>query len=165
MDDAEKNFFETLANPDQEPEFGAEPMKIELARASATAGILKAPLKKAAKIKEGLEPEGQLTIDVYQASDEIIIESAIAGVQPEDLDISVTSDSVSIKGERHREHETKDSNYLYQECYWGRFSRSIILPQEIDADNAWVNLKNGILTIHLPKLNKKQEKRLKIRAD
>jgi len=82
------------------------------------------------------EPEGQLTIDVYQTPSEIVVESAIAGVKPEDIDVNATSDSISIKGSRHREKEVKDDDYFYQECYWGRFSRSIILPQEVDPENA-----------------------------
>ena len=84
---------------------------------------------------------------------------------PEDLDINVTSDSISIKGIRHRDKEIKDHDYFYQECYWGRFSRSIILPQEIDPDRAAVKSKNGILTIKLPKLNKKKVKKLKVKLN
>lgn len=111
------------------------------------------------------EPEGQLTIDVYQTPSEIVIESAIAGVKPEDLDISVSTDSVTIKGERSREKEVKDEDYFYQECYWGRFSRSVILPQEIDPESATVDFKNGILTVRLPKLNRKKTKKLKVKLE
>lgn len=111
------------------------------------------------------EPEGQLTIDVYQTPDDIVIESAIAGVKPEDIDIDVNTDSVTIRGERRREHKIKEEDYFYQECYWGRFSRSVILPQEIDPENASVNFKNGILTVRLPKLNRKKSKKLKVKAE
>ncbi|KKW46853.1 MAG: hypothetical protein A3A43_01650 [Candidatus Liptonbacteria bacterium RIFCSPLOWO2_01_FULL_56_20] len=110
-------------------------------------------------------PEGQLTIDVYQTPNDIIIESAIAGVRPDDLDIDVTTDAVMIRGKRRRESPVKDEDYFYQECYWGRFSRSIILPQEIDADESTVSLKNGILTVKLPKLNRKKTKKLRVRVD
>ena len=112
------------------------------------------------------EPEGQLTIDVYQTPTEIIIESAVAGVDPDDLDIHVATDSVTIKGSRKRERTIKDEDYLYQECYWGRFSRSIILPQEIDAENALASFsKNGILKIQLPKLSKAKAKKLKVQLE
>jgi HSP20 family protein len=74
----------------------------------------------------------------------------------------VTADSVSIRGSRHREKEADNEDYLYQECYWGRFARSIILPQEVDPDGANVTFKNGILTIRLPKVNKKKSKKLKV---
>jgi HSP20 family protein len=108
------------------------------------------------------EGEGQLTIDVYQNTDEIIVESPIAGVKPEDLDISITSESVTIKGSREKERRIKDEDYFYQECYWGKFSRSIILPQEVDAEKAEATVKNGVLTIRLPKLNRQRSKKLKV---
>ncbi|RJP43602.1 Hsp20/alpha crystallin family protein [Candidatus Parcubacteria bacterium] len=111
------------------------------------------------------EPEGQLTIDVFQTPNDIVIESAVAGVNPDDLDITATSDSITIRGERRREKEVKDDDYFYQECYWGRFSRSVILPQEVDPDGAAVSFKNGILTVRLPKLNRQKSKKLKVKSE
>lgn len=111
------------------------------------------------------EAEGKLTIDVYQTPSEIVVESAIAGVKPEDLDIDVSSDSITIRGERRREEKIRDEDYFYQECYWGRFSRSVILPEEVDPDNASVSFKNGILTVKLPKMEKKKAKKLKVNAE
>ena len=108
------------------------------------------------------EPEGQLTVDVYQTPNDIVVESAIAGVRPEDIDIQVTADSIAIRGSRRREKEVGNEDYLYQECYWGSFARSIILPQEVDPDGANVTFKNGILTVRLPKVNKKKTKKLKV---
>ncbi len=111
------------------------------------------------------ETEGQLTIDVYQTPSEIVVESALAGVSPEDIDINVTTDAITIRGERKRQREVKDEDYFYQECYWGKFSRSVILPQEIDAEKAHAVFKNGILTVHLPKLSKKKAKKLKVKVE
>lgn len=128
--------------------------------ASKPVSAPKAPTKKYEN-----EPEGQLALDVYQTPTEIIVESAIAGINPEDIDITATNDSIAIRGERRREREIKDDNYLYQECYWGRFSRSVILPQEVDPEGAVVNFKNGILTVTLPKLNKAKQKKLKIKSE
>lgn len=108
------------------------------------------------------EPEGKLTVDVYQTPDEIVVESAIAGVAPGNIDVNATADSVTIRGSRRREKTVNDEDYLYQECYWGRFARSIILPQEVDPDGAVVTFKNGILTVRLPKANKKKTKKLKV---
>ena len=108
------------------------------------------------------ESEGQLTIDVFQNEDEIIVQSTIAGVSDKDLDISVTNDMVTIKGSRMPEIKIKPSDYYYQELYWGPFSRSIILPVDIDADSAKASMKNGILTIKLPKIDKVRMKKLKI---
>ncbi len=110
------------------------------------------------------EPEGQLTVDVYQTANDIVVESAIAGVDPEDIDVNVTTDSISIRGSRKREKAVRDEDYLYQECYWGKFGRSIILPQEVDPEGAEVKFKNGILTVTLPKANKKKVHKLKVRV-
>jgi len=111
------------------------------------------------------EVEGQLTIDVYQTPTNIVVESAIAGVKPEDIDISISADSVAIKGKREKEEKVKAEDYLYQECYWGRFSRSIILPQEVDPDRAQASLKNGVLKIVLPKVDKQKTKKIKIKTE
>lgn len=108
------------------------------------------------------ESEGQLAIDVYQTEDEIVIKSTIAGVDPKGIDVSITSDTVTIRGTRQKDERVSGENYFYQECYWGTFSRSVILPMEIDADNAVASFKNGILTIRLPKIHKNKEKKLSI---
>jgi len=108
------------------------------------------------------EGEGQLTVDVYQTNEEIVIKSTIAGVTADGLDISIASDMVTIKGTRSPEEKIKQSDYYYRELYWGPFSRSIILPEEIDADNAKASMKNGVLTIKLPKLAKSRIKRIKV---
>ena len=111
------------------------------------------------------EDEGQLTIDLYQTADEIVLESPIAGVKPEDLDIAITSESVTIKGKREKDKRIKDEDYFYQECYWGRFARSIILPQEVDAEKSEAAIKNGVLIIKLPKLNRQRSKKIKVQAE
>ncbi|MFH1173492.1 MAG: Hsp20/alpha crystallin family protein [bacterium] len=97
------------------------------------------------------EDEGQLSVDVYQNQDSIVIKSTIAGVKPENLDISVSGDMVTIRGKREQATEVEEKEYYYQECYWGSFSRSIILPCEVNTEKVQANLKNGILTIILPK--------------
>lgn len=108
--------------------------------------------------------EGQLTIDVYQTDNEIVIKSTIAGVKPEDLDVSINNDMVTIKGERKNEEVVTGENYYYQECYWGGFSRSIVLPVDIISEKAEASLKNGILTIRLPKADTTKIKRIQVRG-
>ena len=135
---------------------------VELVRASST-------LPKA-KLNEELEDfveevEGQLTVDVYQNPSEIVIQSTVAGVDPDNLDISITADSVTIRGRREKMERVKDEDYFYQECYWGKFARSIILPQEVDTEEAVAAIKNGILTIRLPKLNREKTKKIKVKLD
>jgi HSP20 family protein len=110
------------------------------------------------------ESEGQLTIDVYQTDDEIVIKSTIAGVKPEDLDVNINNDMVTIRGERKLEENVDQENYYYQECYWGPFSRSVILPVEIIAEKAEAAMKNGILTIRLPKADITKIRRIQVRG-
>lgn len=110
------------------------------------------------------DAEGQLTIDVYQTDNEIVIKSTIAGVKPEDLDVSINNDMVTIKGDRKNDEVVHAENYYYQECYWGQFSRSVILPVDIIADKAEASLKNGILTIRLPKADTTKIKRIQVRG-
>ena len=109
-----------------------------------------------------LEPVGQLAVDVYQTEVELIIQSAIAGVKPEDLDISLEGDVITIAGERKRPVEEK-GDYFSQECYWGKFSRQIILPVEVDLNKIEANLKDGILTIKTTKLQKEKKRRIMVR--
>jgi len=105
---------------------------------------------------------GQLAVDVYQTKSSIIIRAAIAGVQADDIDISVNNDMVTIKGTRHLDDDIDASEYLYQECYWGGFSRTIILPVEVKADKVAASLKNGILRVTLPKLERPETEPIKV---
>lgn len=110
------------------------------------------------------EHEGQLTVDVHQTADAIVIKSTIAGVKPEDLDVSITNDMVTIRGARHHDEEVREEDYFYRECYWGNFSRSIILPVDVVADKSDASLKDGILTIRIPKADALVTKRVKVRG-
>ena len=111
------------------------------------------------------ESEGQLTIDVYQTPNEIVIMSTIAGVRPEDIDITMANDMITIKGNRKKNEEVQEEDYYYQECYWGPFSRSVILPIDVEVDQAQASMKNGILTIRLPKIEKIKTKKIVIKAE
>lgn len=99
------------------------------------------------------EPEGQLSVDVFETEEAMIITTPIAGVKPENLEVYVSQDLITIRGRREDCVEQKDRTYLYQECHWGRFSRSIILPVHVSNERAEAVLKNGVLTITLPKQN------------
>jgi HSP20 family protein len=109
--------------------------------------------------------EGQLTVDVYQNPAEIIIQAIVAGVKPEDLDISITQDMVTLRGKREDSRRIERENFFYQELYWGSFTRSILLPQEIDPDEAEATLKNGLLMVKLPKLDKERIQKVKIKSE
>jgi HSP20 family protein len=111
------------------------------------------------------EEEGQLTVDVYQTDNEIIVKSTVAGVSDEDLEINITGESVTIRGQREREEKIEEKDYLYRECFWGSFTRSVILPQEIDPDRSTAVLKNGVLTIRLPKVERQKARKIKVKID
>jgi len=115
-------------------------------------------------IEEETDKDAELTVDIYQTSDMIIIKSMIAGVRPEDLDISITRDMVTINGKREEERSVKEEDYYVRELYWGSFSRSIQLPEEIDVDEAEAVEKHGLLILKLPKLDKKKQARLKVKT-
>lgn len=119
--------------------------------------------KEVAKEKEKwFELEGQLAIDVYQTETELIIQSAIAGIKSENLDISIEEDQVLIRGKREMPPEKGERNYFYQECYWGPFSRQIILPVETDPSRAQASMKEGILTIRIPKIERQKKRKIMI---
>jgi HSP20 family protein len=109
--------------------------------------------------------EGELSVDVYQNQNEIIIKTMVAGVRPEDLDVSISRDMVTVKGKRESEKMVADDDYFHKELYWGTFSRTVVLPQEIDVDAAEAVEKHGLLIIKLPKLDKNRSTRLKVRGN
>jgi HSP20 family protein len=113
---------------------------------------------------EETEQEGELTVDVYQTADTVVIKAMIAGVRPEDLDISITRDLVTIRGKREEERTITEEDFIMKELYWGSFSRAIALPVEIDVDEAEAIEKHGLLILKLPKLDKKKKSKLKVRT-
>jgi len=124
------------------------------------------------KIKEDPEEEpveipeevGELTIDMYENDKEIVIKSIVAGVLPEDLDISITREMVVIRGKREGDRTVKKDSFFHQELYWGSFSRTIILPTEIDTDAAEAVEKHGLLILKLPKLNKDKQTKIRVKS-
>jgi HSP20 family protein len=108
--------------------------------------------------------EGQLTVDVYQNASEIIVKTMVAGVKPEDLDISITRDMVTIKGSRETDTMVADDDYFHRELYWGTFSREIMLPAEVEVEEAEAVEKHGLLIIKLPKIDKHKQTKLKVRG-
>lgn len=110
------------------------------------------------------DQEGELAVDVYQTPDSIVIKALVAGVQPQSIDISLTREMLTVSGIRSDEREVEDEHYFQRELYWGSFSRTILLPEEVDVERAEATEKHGILMIRLPKINKKRETKLKVRV-
>lgn len=110
------------------------------------------------------EEEAQLTVDLYQTATEIVIQTMIAGVQPENLSIVITRDMITIRGKREENRAINSENYFVQELYWGAFSRTISLPEEIDPEECEALEKHGLLIIKMPKVNKDKKTTLKVKS-
>ncbi len=107
--------------------------------------------------------DGQLAVDVLNADDSIIVKAMLAGVKPNDIDIDISRDMVTIRGTREEEYEVTEDNYYHKELFWGAFSRNILLPEEIDVDQAEAVEKNGLLTLKLPKLDKNRKAKVVVK--
>lgn len=106
--------------------------------------------------------DGQLSVDVYQTKKNILVRAAVAGVRAEDLDIELASDMITIKGVRRMQKETGDEEFMIRECYFGGFSRSIILPVDIQHDKVRATLENGLLTVVLPKSDRPRHSKIAV---
>ena len=115
-------------------------------------------------IEKEADKDAELTVDVYQTPEMIVVKAMIAGVRPEDLDVSITRDQVTVRGTREEERVANEGDYFARELFWGSFSRTIQLPEEIDVDEAEAVEKHGLLILKLPKLDKKRQSKLKVRT-
>lgn len=102
------------------------------------------------------ETEGQLAVDVAQTPDELVVMAAMAGTLPESIELHLHNDLLTIRGERKSPIDPS-SEHFHQECYWGKFSRSIVLPVDVKAEMVQAQYKNGVLTIRLPKANQNND--------
>lgn len=114
--------------------------------------------------EEEEQAEGQLPVDVFQTANEIIIRAFVAGVRPDELNVSISRDMVEIEGSREERDSVPGPDYFSQELFWGSFARTILLPQEIDVDTATAGAKDGLLTVVLPKLDKTRQTKLRVKA-
>jgi HSP20 family protein len=111
------------------------------------------------------QEEGELAVDMYQTPSEIVIRTMVAGVRPEDLDIAITRDMITIRGQRAETYESDDNDFFHKELYWGAFSRTIVLPAEVEIEEAEASEKHGLLTLTLPKIDKNRQSKLKVKAN
>ena len=124
----------------------------------------KGAVDSASLIEEEVDKDAELTVDVYQTAEMIVVKAMIAGVRPEDLDVSITRDQVTIRGTREEERIAREEDYFARELFWGSFSRIIQLPEEIDVDEAEAVEKHGLLILKLPKLDKRRQSKLKVKT-
>jgi HSP20 family protein len=108
---------------------------------------------------------GELSVDVINTPSEIIIKAMVAGVKPQDLDVQISRDMITITGSREESNEVSEQDYYHKELYWGAFSRNILLPEEIDVELAEAKEKHGLLEIRLPKIDKGRKTKLQIKSN
>ncbi|MEI6352531.1 MAG: Hsp20/alpha crystallin family protein [Candidatus Nomurabacteria bacterium] len=168
MSKEKKSFFERLAGSvmveDTDPE--EEEMEVQIERRGGMKKFNEAErtISNLTPTEEFEEEDGELSVDVYQTQNEMIIEAMLAGVKPEDLQISITRDMVTIKGRRDGNTQISEDDYFYRELYWGSFSRSILLPHEIEIENVEAVEKHGLLIIRLPKVDKAKLAKVKVKS-
>jgi HSP20 family protein len=158
---AKKSLFEWLTGGGEADTFD------EIESGGASYGAPASAQKRTLPVEpiEAEEEAGELAVDVYQTPTHIIIKAMIAGVRPEDLDVSITRDLVTIRGKRERHTEGTAGDFFFQELYWGAFARSIVLPQEVEIEDAEASEKHGLLIIRLPKLDKGRQAKLKVKSN
>lgn len=110
------------------------------------------------------EEPSELSVDVYQTADEIVVKAMVAGVKPEDLDIDIARDMITISGHRKEGSVAETGDYLTQELFWGAFSRTIVLPEEVDPEMTIATEKNGLVIIRLPKIDKKRRTKVRVKS-
>jgi len=108
--------------------------------------------------------EGELPVDMYHTGDAVVIRALVAGVSPDDLEISITRDMVTIKGVREEYQEAAGDDYYHRELFWGSFTRTLLLPEEVLIDEADAQEKHGLLEIRLPKVDKDRSTKLKVKS-
>ena len=107
---------------------------------------------------------GELAVDMYQTANDVVVKAALPGLKPEEVDISITGDTLTIKGEHKEEQEVKQEDYFYKEHRYGGFSRSVAIPVQVKSDKAEATFENGVLTLTLPKAEEIKPKQIKVKA-
>lgn len=105
-----------------------------------------------------------LPIDMYQTDSDVVIKAAVPGIRPEDIDIKIVGDTISITGESREQRETKEDNYMLQEMSVGRFHRDVMSPVSLKSDQAQASFENGVLTIKIPKAENVKARQVKVQV-
>jgi HSP20 family protein len=108
------------------------------------------------------EPAGQLAVDVYETKEKLVVKGRVAGVNKSDLDVSISDNTLTVKGTLSAGTEDEVENYFLQECYWGEFSRSLVLPVPVKEEEIEAVLKDGVLTISFAKVKQDTVKKIEV---
>jgi len=157
MENKKKSFFERLTGSIRMEEESEEPKK-------GLEGAKKSNGKEKENWIEEENEEAELAVDVYQTPTDIIVQTFVAGVKPEDLELTIARDMVTISGKREEHRNIDEDNYFAKELYWGRFSRVISLPQEVEPEEVEATERHGLLVIKLQKVDKEKTNNVKVRS-
>ena len=157
MEHKKRSFFERLTGTMHFEEEQEEPKKV-LVKGD------KGGKKNGNGWMEEENDEAELAVDVYQTPIDIIVQTMVAGVKPEDLELNVARDMITIRGKREESRIIDEGNYFSKELYWGRFSRTISLPQEVEPEEVEATEKHGLLTVKLQKVDKEKKNSVKVRS-
>ena len=161
MENKKRSFFERLTGSMSMEEEHGEPKKEYLMK-----GIKgdKRDKKNDGNWIEEENEEAELSVDVYQTPTDIIIQTMVAGVKPEDLELSIARDMITIRGEREENRTIDEDNYFTKELYWGKFSRTISLPAEVEPEEVEATEKHGLVTIKIKKVDKEKKNIIRVRS-
>ena len=160
-----RSFFDRLSGSGgSDDSFDSFDEELALAPVKKEAPRPPQPLARPQPLDDEVSGDGQLPVDVHQTPSEIIIRAFVAGVRPDELSISISRDMVEIAGSRMEREQISESDYFTRELFWGSFSRTILLPEEVDVENSAASAKDGLLTLVLPKVDKAKQTKLRVKA-
>jgi HSP20 family protein len=153
IENKKRSFFDRLTGANQIEEEAEDPKKASVKS-----------LKDDKNWMEEENEEAELTVDVYQTPNDIIIQTMVAGVKPEDLDLTIARDMITIRGKREEHRNIDEENYFTKELYWGKFSRTILLPQEVEPEEVEATEKHGLLTVKIQKVDKDKKNTIRVKS-
>lgn len=158
MENKKRSFFERLTGS-----MGVEEEESDSRKEYLIKGM-KGNSKNDTAWMEEKNEEAELSVDVYQTPTDIIIQAMVAGVKPEDLELSITRDTITIRGEREESRTIDEDNFFAKELYWGKFSRTISLPAEVEPEEVEATEKHGLVTVKIKKVDKEKKNSVKVRS-
>jgi HSP20 family molecular chaperone IbpA len=158
MENKKRSFFERLTGSVSMEEENSEPKRDHLLKGNG------ADKKSDRNWIEEENEEAELSVDVYQTPTDIVIQTMVAGVKPEDLELSIARDVITLKGKREENRNIDEENYFTKELYWGKFSRTLSLPAEVEPEEVEAVEKHGLVTIKIKKVDKEKKNTVRVKS-
>ncbi|OGI76146.1 hypothetical protein A3C67_01930 [Candidatus Nomurabacteria bacterium RIFCSPHIGHO2_02_FULL_42_19] len=157
MELRKRSFFERLTGSLRVPEEEPEGKRISIGKGEKVD-------KKNGNWMAEENDEAELAVDVYQTATDIVVQTMVAGVKPEDIELTIARDIMTIRGKREENRNVDEENYFIKELYWGKFSRSISLPQEVEPEEVDATERHGLLTVRLQKVDKEKKNTVRVKS-